>query len=109
MSSTLRSSAVASVLERLHTRADHEDELAAQRVRAREAETAARSACRASISHRRSATAGVVPAVKRERWDGLRDLRNETTHISIRHLETSHEVLRVLDLLAGEIDTLFAT
>ncbi|MGP0100679.1 MAG: hypothetical protein ACLPUT_03535 [Solirubrobacteraceae bacterium] len=53
--------------------------------------------------------AGVVPAAKRERWDGLRDLRNETTHISIRHLTTPHEVLRVLELLAVEIDALFAT
>jgi predicted O-methyltransferase YrrM len=42
MPSTLRSSAVVSVLERLHTRADDEDEMAAQRVRAREAETGAR-------------------------------------------------------------------
>lgn len=44
----------------------------------------------------------------RDRWNGLRDLRNETTHISIRHLTTPHEALRVLELLAGEIDTLFA-
>ncbi len=52
--------------------------------------------------------AGVIPAEKRDRWNGLRDLRNETTHISIRHLTTPHEALRVLELLAGEIDTLFA-
>ena len=52
---------------------------------------------------------GVIPAQKRERWDLMRGLRNETTHASIRHLTTPHEVLRVLDLLAGEIDALFAT
>jgi hypothetical protein len=51
--------------------------------------------------------AGVIPAEKRERWDGLRDLRNETTHISIRHLADPHEALRVLELLAGEIDAPF--
>jgi hypothetical protein len=51
--------------------------------------------------------AGVIPAEKRERWDGICDLRNETTHISIRHLTTPHEALRVLELLAGEIDALF--
>ena len=52
--------------------------------------------------------AGVIPAEKRDRWDSLRDLRNETTHVSIRHLTTPHEALRVLELLAGEIDALFA-
>ena len=41
--------------------------------------------------------AGVLPLKKRERWDDLRDLRNETTHMSIRHVMTPHEVLRVLD------------
>jgi hypothetical protein len=41
------------------------------------------------------------------RWDIVRGLRNETTHASIRHLTDSHEVLRGLELLAGEIDTLF--
>jgi hypothetical protein len=51
--------------------------------------------------------AGAIPAEKRQRWDGLRDLRNETTHISIRHLAPPHEALRVLELLAGEIDALF--
>jgi hypothetical protein len=53
--------------------------------------------------------AGVIPAEKHERWDGLRDLRNETTHISIRHLTSPHEALRVLELLASEISALFAT
>ena len=52
---------------------------------------------------------GIIPAEKRDRWDLERGLRNETTHASIRHLTTPHEVLRVLDLLAGEIDALFAT
>lgn len=53
--------------------------------------------------------AGVIPAEKRKRWDDLRDLRNETTHISIRHLTSPHEALRVLELMAGEIDALFVT
>jgi hypothetical protein len=35
-------------------------------------------------------------------------LRNETTHASIRHLTPPHEALRVLELLAVEIDALFA-
>ncbi len=52
--------------------------------------------------------AGVIPAEKHDRWDGLRDLRNETTHISIRHLTSPHEALRVLELLANEISALFA-
>src|SRR4029077_4780852 len=51
--------------------------------------------------------ADVISPDKRDRWDGLRDLRNETTHMSIRHLTTPHEVLRVLELLAREIDALF--
>lgn len=49
-------------------------------------------------------SAGVIPAEKRDRWDLVRGLRNETTYASIRHLTTPHEVLRVLELLAGEID-----
>lgn len=53
--------------------------------------------------------AGVIPAEKRKRWDDLRDLRNETTHISIRHLTSPHEALRVLELMAGEIDALCVT
>ena len=53
--------------------------------------------------------AGVIPAEKRDRWDLVRGLRNETTHASIRHLTTPHEVLRVLELLAVEIDALFAS
>jgi hypothetical protein len=52
--------------------------------------------------------ASVIPAEKRDRWDLVRGLRNETTHASIRHLTTPHEALRVLELLAGEIDALFA-
>lgn len=43
------------------------------------------------------------PAEKRARWDLIRDLRNETTHASMRHLTTRHEALRVLDLLALEM------
>jgi hypothetical protein len=50
--------------------------------------------------------AGVISPDKRDRWDGLRDLRNETTHMSIRHLTTPHEVLRALELLARDIDAL---
>jgi hypothetical protein len=38
----------------------------------------------------------------------MRALRNETTHANLRHLTTPHEALRVLELLAGEIDALFA-
>lgn len=52
--------------------------------------------------------AGIIPSEKRTRWDLIRDLRNETTHASIRHLTPPHEALRVLDLLAPEIDALFA-
>jgi hypothetical protein len=48
------------------------------------------------------------PYEKHNRWDLVRGLRNETTHASIRRLTTPHEVLRVLELLAGEIDALFA-
>jgi Domain of unknown function (DUF4145) len=54
-------------------------------------------------------SADIIHAEKRARWDVIRDLRNETTHASIRHLTTPHEALRVLDLLAPEIDALFAT
>jgi hypothetical protein len=53
-------------------------------------------------------SADVIPAEKRDRWDLVRGLRNETTHASIRHLTTPHEALRVLELLAVEIDALFA-
>jgi hypothetical protein len=53
-------------------------------------------------------SASVIPAEKRDRWDLVRGLRNETTHASIRHLTPPHEALRVLELLAGEIDALFA-
>lgn len=49
----------------------------------------------------------IIPAEKRARWDSIRDLRNETTHASIRHLTPPHEALRVLYLLAPEIDALF--
>lgn len=52
--------------------------------------------------------AGVIPTEKRDRWDLVRGLRNETMHASIRHLTTPHEALRMLELLAGEIDALFA-
>lgn len=51
--------------------------------------------------------AGVIPQEKADRWDVIRDLRNETTHASIRHVTPPHEALRVLDLLAAEIDALF--
>jgi hypothetical protein len=50
---------------------------------------------------------GVIAADKRHRWDAIRELRNETTHASIRHLVMPVDVLRVLDLLALEIDALF--
>lgn len=53
--------------------------------------------------------ADVIPTEKRDRWGLVRGLRNETTHISIRHLTTPHEALRVLELLAVEIDALFAS
>jgi hypothetical protein len=52
--------------------------------------------------------AGVIPRAKADRWDVIRDLRNETTHANIRHIQPPHEALRVLDLLATEIDALFA-
>lgn len=52
--------------------------------------------------------AGVIPQAKADRWDVIRDLRNETTHASIRHIAPPNEALRVLDLLAAEIDALFA-
>jgi hypothetical protein len=45
----------------------------------------------------------------KSRWDTMRDLRNETTHASIRHLVMPIDVLRLLDLLAPEIDTLFVS
>ncbi len=50
---------------------------------------------------------GIVAPEKRPRWDTMRDLRNETTHASIRHLVMPIDVLRLLDLLAPEIDALF--
>ncbi len=50
-------------------------------------------------SRPRSATAG----------DLVGGLRNESTHASIRHLTPPHEALRVLELLAGEIDAPFAS
>ena len=52
---------------------------------------------------------GAMPPEKRARWDTIRELRNETTHASIRHIEPPTESLRVLELLADEIDALFAT
>ena len=52
-------------------------------------------------------SAGVIPAETRSRWNLVRELRNETTHASIRHLTPPHDVLRVLELLASEIDALF--
>jgi hypothetical protein len=39
----------------------------------------------------------------------MRDLRNETTHASIRHLVMPIDVLRLLDLLTPEIDALFVS
>jgi hypothetical protein len=39
-------------------------------------------------------SASVIPAEKRECWDLVRGLRNETTHATMRHLTTPHEVLR---------------
>jgi hypothetical protein len=51
---------------------------------------------------------GIIAADKRYRWDAIRELRNETTHASIRHLVMPVDVLRGLDLLAAEIDALFA-
>jgi hypothetical protein len=54
-------------------------------------------------------SAGVIPVKKRDRWDIVRGLRNETTHASIRHLTTPHDALRILELLAVEIDALFAS
>jgi hypothetical protein len=50
---------------------------------------------------------GIIPPEKRARWDAIRELRNETTHASIRHLLMPVDVLRVLDLLQAEIDALF--
>ena len=49
----------------------------------------------------------IIAPEKRQRWDTMRDLRNETTHASIRHLVMPIDVLRLLDLLAPEIDALF--
>ena len=53
-------------------------------------------------------SSGVISPEKRHRWDTMRELRNETTHASIRHLVMPLDVLRLLDLLAPEIDALFA-
>lgn len=52
---------------------------------------------------------GVIPVEKRGRWDAIRELRNETTHASIRYLVMPLDGLNVLDLLAPEIDALFAS
>ena len=52
---------------------------------------------------------GVIPEQKRARWDLIRELRNETTHASIRHIEPPTESLRVLELLADEISALFGS
>jgi hypothetical protein len=52
---------------------------------------------------------GIIAPEKRQRWDTMRDLRNETTHASIRHLVMPIDVLRLLDLLAPEIDALFVS
>ncbi len=49
----------------------------------------------------------VIPAEKQGRWNTIRELRNETTHASIRHISPPTESLRVLELLADEIDALF--
>lgn len=49
----------------------------------------------------------LIPVEKRGRWDAIRELRNETTHASIRHLVMPLDGLNVLDLLAPEIDALF--
>lgn len=51
----------------------------------------------------------VIPVEKRGRWDAIRELRNETTHASIRYLVMPLDGLNVLDLLAPEIDALFAS
>ena len=51
----------------------------------------------------------VIPPRSGDRWDGLRDLRNETVHIGIRRLTTPHEAPRVLELLAVEVDARFAS
>jgi len=50
---------------------------------------------------------GIIAPEKKQRWDTMRALRNETTHASSRHLVMPHDVLRLLDLLAPEIDVLF--
>jgi hypothetical protein len=50
---------------------------------------------------------GIIPVEKRGRLDAIRELRNETTHASIRHLVMPLDVLNVLDLLAPQIDALF--
>jgi hypothetical protein len=50
---------------------------------------------------------GVIATDRGPRWDAIRKLRNETTHASIRHLVMPMDVMRVLDLLAVEIDALF--
>jgi hypothetical protein len=51
----------------------------------------------------------IIAPEKRQRWDTMRDLRNETTHASIRHLVMPIDVLRLLDLLTPEIDALFVS
>lgn len=40
---------------------------------------------------------GIIAPEKRHRWDTMRDLRNESTHASIRHLVMPIDVLRLLD------------
>ncbi|MGO9321838.1 MAG: hypothetical protein ACLQBY_13690 [Solirubrobacteraceae bacterium] len=52
---------------------------------------------------------GAIPPEKRGRWDTIRELRNDTTHASFRHVAPPTESLRVLELLADEIDALFAS
>jgi hypothetical protein len=52
---------------------------------------------------------GIIPPEKSGRWDTIRELRNETTHMSIRHISPPTESLRVLELLADEIDALFVS
>jgi hypothetical protein len=51
---------------------------------------------------------GTIPSEKRGRWDAIREMRNETTHASFRHVAPPTESLRVLELLATEIDALFS-
>jgi hypothetical protein len=49
----------------------------------------------------------IIPVEKKSRWEAIRELRNETTHASIRHLVMPLDVLGVLDLLQAEINALF--